>query len=82
IYALRHLSYDDMIIGTPFIGGEVTLAGKDGDMYAFVSGFDKDIGGITLRTTASFRTYDGALQASHKDESDDVIGKVEMIIRF
>ena len=83
VYCLRHLSYDPVLIGTPFVGFDITVAGKDGDMYAFVSGFDVEIQpGIVIRTKVEYRSFDGALAVSHSDESDVIVGNVGLLFQF
>ena len=85
VYVLRHLSYDPVILGaaTPFMGFETTVAGKDGDMYAFLSGVDVEVQpGIVIRTSAAFRSFDDALAKSHDGESDEVVAKLEFLYKF
>lgn len=83
VYALRHLSYDTVILGKPFVGFDTTVAGSGGGMYAFVAGTDVEITeGIILRTAVEFRTFEGALAASHRDESDETVGKINILFRF
>ena len=82
VYALRHLSYEPVVLGKPFLGFNTTVTGNDG-MYAFVAGTDVDIAKeIILRTVAEFRTFEGALAASHKDESDKIMVNASVLYRF
>ena len=80
IYALRHLTHDNILIGVPFLGFEATI---DGEMYAFLSGFDTEIEkNFILRTSVGFRNFADALAVTHNDESDEITGGISVVMRF
>lgn len=83
VYVLRHLTYEKILIGSPFVGFETTVAGKTGDMYAFIAGMDNEIQkDIIMRTSAGFRTFDEALAASHDKAHDEIVAKLEFLFKF
>ena len=83
VYVLRHLSYDDILFGKPFIGFEPTVAGKGGDMYAFIAGTDIEIQpGMCIRTKGEYRNFQDALAHSHDNESDELTASVSLIFSF
>jgi len=83
VYCLRHLTYDPVLLGAPFLGFDVTVAGSSGDMYAFVTGFDTEIPPkITLRNKLEYRSFSEALARSHKDESDEFFYNVSLVFTF
>lgn len=81
VYAYRHLSYDKILYGTPFVGFDITLASKNGDMYAFTAGHDVEIQpGMFFRTKAEYRVFGEALAATHDDK--ELVGNISLLLQF
>lgn len=71
IYVIRHLSNEDLILGTPFLGFQTTLSSDSDGMYGFVAGFDKEVAeNFYLRSTVGFRDFRDAMAFTH-DEADE-----------
>ncbi len=83
IYALRHLSDENLVIGKPFVGFHTTFSSKSDGMYGFMAGFDRQIDdNFYLRSTIMYRDFRDAMAQTHADENDEFVASLGPVFLF